>query len=46
MPESHEKYQLLLSLLLLLLLLLPLLLVLFAGWRYPDDENWTCPKEL
>ena len=34
-----------------LLLLLHLLLVagcwlLVAGWKYPEDEDQTCPKEL
>ena len=23
-----------------------LLLCWIAGWGYPDDEDWTCPKEL
>lgn len=28
------------------LLLLLLLLLLLTGWRHPDSEDWTCPKEL
>lgn len=23
-----------------------LLLLLVAGWRFPDDEDWTWPREL